>query len=59
MDLVRKGKDLQALLQGMSYLTLLIDYELNEKKCRTLTHSLIIQRIPNIKIVNKIQILKD
>ena len=59
MDLVRKGKDLQTLLQGMSYLTFLVDYELDEKKCRTLTHSLIIQRIPNIKIVNKIQILKD
>lgn len=59
MDLVRKGKDLQTLLQGMSYLTFLVDYELNEKKCRTLSHCLIIQRVPSIKIVNKIQILKD
>jgi len=58
MDLVRKGKDLQTLLQGMSYLTVLIDYELNGKKCQTLTHCLITQRIPIIKIINKIQLLK-
>ena len=59
MDLVRKGRDLKQILQGLGVLTFLIDYKLNDKVLRTITYSRIVNVLPIITIVNKVQIIRE
>ena len=59
MDLVRKGRELKLLLQGMGIATFLIDYKINEKLVKTITYSRIINVFPIITVINKIQIIRE
>jgi len=59
MDLVRKGRDLKQILQGLGVLTFLVDYKLNDKVLRTITYSRIVNVLPIITIVNKVQIIRE
>ena len=58
-DMLKKGARLGALLTGMGYMTLLVDYEYKNKHCKTITNCKIIEAGRTVKILNKIQLLKD
>ena len=57
--MLKKGARLGALLTGMGYMTLLVDYEYKNKHCKTITNCKIIEAGRTVKILNKIQLLKD
>jgi transcriptional regulator with XRE-family HTH domain len=59
-DGVKKGMQTLDFFLGNHYVTLFVDYELNGKNCKTVTHSKIIKKgVNTLTILNKIQLLHN
>lgn len=59
-DGVKKGMQTLDFFLGNHYITLFIDYELNGKSCKTITHCKMIKKgLNTLTIQNKIELLKD